>query len=147
MKNEGALAFYKGLSITLVGSIITFGIYFFWYKVCKVLAQMNKPSLDSKDMIIITTIAGCIWNILTTPVWIIQTRMCVSRVKKSIIDHWKDIWGEGKLLAFWKGFLPGLILVSNPVINFVIYEKLRMTLNLKIWIELIKRDIGKLSFI
>lgn len=32
------------------------------------------------------------------------------------------------MFAFWKGFIPGLILVINPVINFVIYEKLRMSL-------------------
>ena len=50
--------------------------------------------------------------------------VCI-KSKKTILDHWRDIWKEGKLAAFWKGFLPGLILVSNPVINFVIYEKLR----------------------
>lgn len=86
---------------------------------------MKKPVLDSTDLTIVSTMAGIICNFMTSPFWIIQTRMCVSKVKKGIFGHCKDIYKEGGLLAFWKGCIPGLILVINPVINFVCYEKIR----------------------
>jgi adenine nucleotide transporter 17 len=44
---------------------------------------------------------------------------------KPIMRHFIEIYQEGGIKALWKGFLPGLILVLNPIINFVVYEKLR----------------------
>jgi len=86
---------------------------------------MYKPSLNSFDIMCVTAIAGSINNACTTPIWIVQTRMWVDKGSKTIIQHFKEILKEGGIGALWKGFLPGLILVSNPIINFVIYEKLR----------------------
>lgn len=86
---------------------------------------MYKKELTSKDILIITALAGSINSAFTTPIWIVQTRMCVSKENKSAYQHFKDILKEGGILALWNGFLPGLILVLNPIINFVVYEKLR----------------------
>ena len=43
----------------------------------------------------------------------------------SILDHAKKIIEDSGIKGLWNGFIPGLILVSNPVINFVVYEKLK----------------------
>ena len=125
VKTEGILTFYKGLTGSLVGWVISFGLYFFWYKVFKILFQMNKESLNSVDIIFVSSFAGAISSILTTPIWILQARMWVWKEKKSVVTHWEEIYKEGGIKAFWKGIIPGLILVINPVINFVIYENLR----------------------
>lgn len=127
-KKEGISAFYKGLKISLIGALITFGIYFFWYRVWKIVFLLKKPVLNSTDIMVITSIAGSITNLFTTPIWIVQTRMCVDKGNKNILQHFRDIIKEGGISALWNGFLPGLILVLNPVINFVVYEKLRSML-------------------
>ena len=51
--------------------------------------------------------------------------MWVAKQKKPVLRHFADIIGEGGFSALWRGFLPGLILVLNPIINFGVYEKLR----------------------
>lgn len=54
--------------------------------------------------------------------------MCIEKEKKSFLQHCSEIKNEGGYKAFMKGILPNLILVINPIINFVIYEKLRKKL-------------------
>ena len=51
--------------------------------------------------------------------------MSTSKDKKSILQTIMDIYQAEGLLAFYKGVLPNMVLVSNPVINFVIYENLK----------------------
>jgi adenine nucleotide transporter 17 len=74
---------------------------------------------------IITLIAGTVNTLLTHPIWMIQTRMCVAKVKKSFFGHIKEIKEEGGWKAFLKGIIPNLFLVINPIINFALYESLR----------------------
>ena len=124
IKQEGIYTFYNGLMGSLVGSVFSFGIYFFWYKVFKLALQVGRNT-NSINIMLISLMAGVISSIWTNPIWIIQTRMWVDKLKKSITAHWKEIFKEGGILAFWKGTIPGLILVVNPVINFAIYEYLR----------------------
>ena len=80
-KTEGISAFYNGLKISLVGALVTFGIYFFWYRVFKNLFLRFVPELGTKEIMLITTLAGSINNLMTTPFWIVQTRMCVDKSK------------------------------------------------------------------
>ena len=49
----------------------------------------------------------------------------MAKISKSIFGHFKDIVKEGGYKALWNGYIPGLILVLNPIINFVVYEKLK----------------------
>ena len=37
----------------------------------------------------------------------------------------KEIYNDEGLKAFYNGVLPGLILVLNPIINFVVYETIK----------------------
>ncbi|CAI2361353.1 unnamed protein product [Moneuplotes crassus] len=124
-KHEGLKAFYSGLGITCWGSVVTFAIYFFWYKFWKLALAPYPQTLDSSKIIVITALAALITNALTSPIWRIQTIMCVTKEKKSVYQHVRDSINEDGLTGLWKGFLTGQILVLNPVINFAIYEKLR----------------------
>ncbi|KAG3177290.1 hypothetical protein PC128_g16903 [Phytophthora cactorum] len=40
----------------------------------------------------------------------------------------KEIYAEDGLMSFWKGFIPSLVLVSNPSINYTIFDKLKLQL-------------------
>lgn len=48
--------------------------------------------------------------------------MSVSKDNKSIFSTVKDVYKTEGFVAFYKGILPNLILLVNPIINFVIYE-------------------------
>lgn len=47
---------------------------------------------------------------------------------QSMYDIAKEIYAEDGLLSFWKGFIPSLVLVSNPSINFTVFDKLKLRL-------------------
>ena len=127
LKKEGILGFYKGLGTGLIGTVASFGIYFFWYRFFKNLFKhiTGRDTFGDLDILIITVLSGVINSVLTNPIWFINTRMSTSKDKKSILQTIKDIYQAEGLLAFYKGVLPNMVLVSNPVINFVIYENLK----------------------
>mmetsp|Transcript_24196 Transcript_24196/g.18423 ORF Transcript_24196/g.18423 Transcript_24196/m.18423 type:complete len:94 (-) Transcript_24196:246-527(-) len=45
--------------------------------------------------------------------------------QRSLLGTIKDIYEKEGITAFYKGVLPNMLLVTNPVINFVIYENLK----------------------
>lgn len=51
----------------------------------------------------------------------------------------REIYGAEGVKGFWRGILPALILVSNPVIQYTVFERLR------VWLE--KKRGGVLSAI
>jgi len=70
------------------------------------------------------------------PLWQVEGRVPTSdaataspnvsstNVKQGPIDTVKDLYNEAGVLGFWKGVFPTLIMVSNPSIQFMIYESL-----------------------
>jgi adenine nucleotide transporter 17 len=79
-------------------------------------------------MSLITAIAGAVSSLLTNPIWMINTRLSISKKNQdsqSTFQLIKDIYKHEGLEAFFKGVIPNLILVINPIINFVIYEALK----------------------
>lgn len=89
---------------------------------------MNKSELNDFDISIITLISGCTNTIITNPIWFINTRMTISQDKKGFFKTITDIYNNEGIKAFYKGLLPNMMLVINPIINFVIYEALKKIL-------------------
>ncbi|THF98405.1 hypothetical protein TEA_025693 [Camellia sinensis var. sinensis] len=95
----------------------------------------------------VAALSGCINVLLTNPIWVIVTRM-QTHTKKSQPSHpqsidsdeavlaavepppygtshaIQEVYGEAGVSGFWKGVLPTLIMVSNPSIQFMLYETL-----------------------
>jgi len=111
----------------LIGTVVSFGTYFFWYRLFKNLCKHLTGSEVFNDLqiLVITVLSGVINSICTNPIWFINTRMSIAKDKKGIIETVRDIYRDEGLLAFYKGVLPNMVLVTNPVINFVIYENLK----------------------
>lgn len=57
----------------------------------------------------------------------VNTRMTIDKekAKQNMIDVVKQIYQQEGLQAFFKGVLPNLVLVTNPIINFVVYEAVK----------------------
>ena len=127
LQKEGIRSFYKGLSSALIGVVFSYGIYFWWYRFCKNLWKevLKRKELSELDISIITFISGTINSVMTNPIWFINARMTISKDKKSLFQTIIDIYKNEGILAFYKGVLPNMMLVINPIINFVIYEGLK----------------------
>ena len=127
LKKEGISGLYKGLSSGLIGTVVSFAIYFFWYRLFKNFYYhvLKRKALSDLDITLITLASGVINSVLTNPIWFINTRMALAKERKSILETIREIYKTEGIQAFYKGVLPNMVLVSNPVINFVIYENLK----------------------
>ncbi len=68
--------------------------------------------------------AGVIATCMTNPIWLVNTRMSLGS-QGSIREVVKEIYVKEGVSAFFKGLLPNIVLVVNPIINFTVYEYLK----------------------
>lgn len=104
-------------------------------------------SVGMFSSLIVAALAGCTNVLLTNPIWVVVTRMQTHMKKagKGLTESSasvntvpaalepppygthnaiQEVYGEAGVLGFWKGVLPTLIMVSNPSIQFMLYETL-----------------------
>jgi adenine nucleotide transporter 17 len=117
----------------------------------------RKKSIDPISNLIVAALAGVINVFITTPLWVAGFRLSVQDAPNKNAGHgggaaaaatttpvkpgeekeepYTGVWDaltrisqkEG-FLSLWKGVGPSLMLVSNPSIQFVVYERLRLPL-------------------
>ena len=129
IKKEGIFALYTGLSAAVVGTVFSYGIYFWWFRYLKNRFTLltGRSTFSKIEMTIITAIAGTFSSFFANPIWMINARMTIRKKEESNMTYMKlikDIYDKEGLWAFYRGVIPNLILVINPIINFVIYEGL-----------------------
>lgn len=99
----------------------------------KRLRQSNKLQTDAispLQNLVLSCLAGVINVYATAPLWVVNMRLkskdhakysgvadCLAKVAKS----------EG-VLSLWNGTMASLMLVSNPVIHYVSYERMKLLL-------------------
>lgn len=118
-------------------------MYFYTYNAFKsiykkLIAENPKAAIDPITNLVIASAAGIINVLATTPLWVAGTRLTVQSGKSGANDDRKPYTGVADCLyriakeegvgALWKGMGPSLILVSNPSIQFSVYERLRTVL-------------------
>ncbi|CAI0443525.1 unnamed protein product [Linum tenue] len=105
-------------------------------------------SIGMFSSLVVAALAGSVNVLMTNPIWVVVTRMQTHRkaAKKSepssssdasaklivptdpppfgTFNAIQEIIDEAGIPGFWKGVLPTLIMVSNPAIQFMIYETL-----------------------
>ncbi|XP_031486170.1 peroxisomal nicotinamide adenine dinucleotide carrier [Nymphaea colorata] len=99
--------------------------------------------------LLVAALSGCLNVLLTNPIWVVVTRMQTHTkvLKKNQADPLKrippeapqisplepsspfgtshavqEVYDEAGVLGFWKGVVPTLIMVSNPTLQFMLYE-------------------------
>ena len=131
VRKDGFMSFYKGMSVALVGTVASFGGYFFFYRMLKNIVlhsfKMKESQLTSKQIMLISALAGSTSSVLANPFWFLNTRMTLAQndTKLSFVQTAKEVYENEGIGAFYKGVLPNMILVLNPIINFVVYEALK----------------------
>lgn len=108
----------------VVGNGLAYGIYFVVYEKLKAILHTDPNSMVS--IIKCSGLAGIIGSIATNPFYVLQTRQ--SKENKPVLSILKKMIHDEGFLALWKGMLASVILVANPIIQFVTYEWLKKTL-------------------
>lgn len=70
--------------------------------------------------------AGSINVLLTSPLWVVNTRMKLEKNSfDSLFEGLISVFKNEGAKGLWSGTVPSLLLVSNPAIQFMVYESLK----------------------
>uniref|UniRef100_A0A3Q2PJF4 Peroxisomal membrane protein PMP34 n=1 Tax=Fundulus heteroclitus TaxID=8078 RepID=A0A3Q2PJF4_FUNHE len=135
-KEEGFLALYRGWFPVISSLCCSNFVYFYTFNALKKLAASGpgKPR-PGKDLLM-GTVAGVVNVILTTPMWVVNTRLKLQGVRfrnedlhqtqyRGIFDAFSQIIADEGVRTLWNGVLPSLVLVLNPAVQFMIYEAMK----------------------
>lgn len=138
VKEEGLLAPYRGWFPVICSLCCSNFVYFYCFHSLKASWLRGKQSSPSIDLII-GIVAGVVNVLVTTPLWVVNTRLKLQGSKfrnadihptnySGIFDAFTQIIRDEGVGALWNGTFPSLLLVLNPAIQFMIYEGLKRQL-------------------
>lgn len=139
LRQEGPSGLYRGVLGTLQTVGVSYFVYFFLYNRCKVLFARMQAShgrlawLNHSSLVdLCASTAGGVLNVLLTcPLWVAAMRLKFQQQGNdttSPTSLWKQLLiisqteGVG---ALWRGTGSSLILVSNPILQFTVYDALK----------------------
>lgn len=100
-------------------------VYFYTFHA---LRRSSISSTPLKDLLF-GVVAGSINVLITTPLWVVNTRMKLNKNEyKSLSSGLIEIFKNEGFKSLWASTLPSLLLVSNPAIQFMVYESLKRNL-------------------
>uniref|UniRef100_UPI00358F6EBA peroxisomal membrane protein PMP34 n=1 Tax=Myxine glutinosa TaxID=7769 RepID=UPI00358F6EBA len=139
LDEEGLEGLYRGWFPAICSLFCSNFVYFYTFNGLKEL-WLGKQGISTpgKD-IVMGLIAGTVNVLLTTPMWVVNTRLKLQGARfrnteikpttyTGISDAFRRIVGDEGLGALWNGTLPSLLLVFNPAIQFMVYEGLKRKL-------------------
>lgn len=136
---EGIDSLYHGIVPVLQSLCLSNFVYFYTFHSLRTLSGATSPTATPSPLrdLIIGMIAGAINVLATTPVWVVNTRLKTKEPagnsvgSKSLLPYTNLLEGlryifktEG-VYGLWAGTIPSLILVSNPALQFMMYEALK----------------------
>ncbi|XP_059054133.1 peroxisomal membrane protein PMP34-like isoform X2 [Achroia grisella] len=120
---EGIEALYRGLSPVLQSVSVSNFVYFYCFHA---LRRLHTTEVTAVKDLLVGSVAGVINVLLTSPLWTVNMRMKVEKNKyDSLIKGLIEISKKEGAKGLWSGVLPSLLLVSNPAIQFMVYEYLK----------------------
>lgn len=134
---EGLKGLYRGLFPTIFSYLPNWGIYFLAYDGIKRLGYtyIGWKYTDPRLHVLASACAGVVGTTVTAPCWIIRTRIMTQPHKPSphspyyytgMIDAAKTIYRTEGVRSFYRGLLPSLLGVSHVIIQFPLYERLKL---------------------
>ncbi|CAJ2635674.1 unnamed protein product [Trifolium pratense] len=134
-RTEGLRGLYAGFLPGVLGSTISWGLYFFFYDKAKQrYARSREEKLSPGLHLASAAEAGALVCLCTNPVWVVKTRLQLqtplhqTRPYSGLYDAFRTIMREEGFSALYRGIVPGLFLVSHGAIQFTAYEELRKTI-------------------
>lgn len=90
--------------------------------------------LGPSQHIIAACEAGTATLILTNPIWVVKTQLCLQytdpsssqrKADPTMLNAFKNIYRNEGIRGLYRGFVPGLFGVSHGAIQFVAYEEMK----------------------
>ncbi|OTA65288.1 mitochondrial carrier [Hypoxylon sp. EC38] len=148
---EGVSGLYAGLDSAVFGISVTNFVYYYWYEwtrgffeAAATRAGRASKKLTTVEAMIAGAIAGSATVILTNPIWVVNTRMTTRKGQlekeqettgsDGTIEKKKQPTTIGTLMALLKdegpqalfrGVVPALVLVINPILQYTLFEQLK----------------------
>lgn len=123
---EGMESLYKGLCPVLQSLSVSNFVYFYTFHALRKVATSNSSAMQD---LMFGMLAGSINVLLTSPLWVVNTRMKLEKnTYSNLFEGLCDIFKKEGMTGLWSGTLPSLLLVSNPAIQFMVYESLKRKL-------------------
>lgn len=143
---EGFATLYRGLVPVLQSLCISNFVYFYTFHSLKAAIGSGGDNAGSalRDLCL-GSVAGIVNVLTTTPFWVVNTRLkmkglneglastsAAAAAAKSTIAEYSNlleglsyIWRTEGVAGLWAGTVPSLMLVSNPALQFMMYEALK----------------------
>ncbi|EDQ91334.1 uncharacterized protein MONBRDRAFT_1922, partial [Monosiga brevicollis MX1] len=135
-QEEGWRALYQGVIPNAVGSAASWGSYFFFYNAFKRMMQAHVEAdrLGNLHHLAAGTLGGMSTLIMTNPIWVVKTRMCVQDARgperyTGLISALSTILREEGVRGLYKGFGPGMLATSHGGFQFMAYERYKTRVN------------------
>lgn len=126
---EGLESLYRGLTPVLQSLSVSNFVYFYSFHTLR-KALSTKPSALQDLMFGI--IAGSINVLITSPLWVVNTRMKMqTNTYTNLFQGLYELYQKEGAKGLWSGTIPSLLLVSNPAIQFMVYESLKRNMTSK----------------
>lgn len=124
VRNEGWKALFKGLGPNLIGIAPSRAIYFSTYSSVKSLLNRSYVNHPEHPLIHMTSAAsaGFVSCTATNPIWLVKTRLQLSKESITVRQCVKSIWKSSGFLGFYKGISASYVGISETIVHFVIYE-------------------------
>ncbi|XP_012284734.1 mitochondrial folate transporter/carrier [Orussus abietinus] len=141
VRSEGLRGLYRGVTPNIVGSGGSWGFYFYFYNYIKLWIQGGnaKKPLGPYGHMFAAADAGIFTLLITNPIWVVKTRLCLqyagqvsvdeSKRYKGILDAVRKIYVTEGIRGLYKGLVPGMFGVSHGAIQFMTYEEMKNRYN------------------
>ncbi|KAG2781642.1 hypothetical protein PC129_g11069 [Phytophthora cactorum] len=116
-------------------------VYFFCYnglktQLLKRLQQQNRQmsgNITPVQNLALSCLAGVINVYICAPLWVANMRLKSKDAAKysGVLDCLRKVTANEGFFSLWNGTLASLVLVSNPVIHYVSYERMKIALQKK----------------
>jgi adenine nucleotide transporter 17 len=88
------------------------------------LLTPKNEAIGAARNVLIAAIAGALNVLVTNPLWTVTTQLTLQK-HETFTECCQRLYKENGITAFYAGVESSLMLVSNPIIQFVCYEQFR----------------------
>ena len=141
-QEEGTDALYRGLVPVLTSLCCSNFVYFYAFNGMKATGDIVGIKASSVRDLVFGYVSGCINALVTTPLWVANTRLKLQTKKKhdsgqktdeenkprhlnGLVDGVMTIAREDGPQALWNGVGTSFVLSANPAIHFMVYETIK----------------------
>lgn len=136
LDEEGIKGFYVRLAGSVFGVALANLVYYFWANFFK-YRLYGKRSVTPRQNLVSSCLGGICNVLMLNPYWVANTQMMLNQRRgrkgkyKNVLDAIYQIYQEKGLSdGPYSGLVPSIMLISNPCVQFVVYESLLLRLKL-----------------